>query len=293
MYAATYGYDIWKSEPWEKNGDPGLRFKIFDINCKDNRGNEGYYDFFTVHPDFNCRKEFIVRRIKTFQDYMSAIGGTNDYSAGIGASAEGGAFGVSLKVSAKYETSGSSEQHKARRLFEEKNGEVILATATCNTNDIRLSSLVRPKFTRNFISALEMLNKSLSQSSTSQEVTMKRFIEQFGTHYMAEADFGASMVYEQRFTSRSRNASQSASRKQCLKESLNACVGGGYEGSVVHASAEVCANSAKEECSQNSFDNRWGEEIGLESTSTITIGSVLKTNEDWGTQDDFKPVPIR
>ena len=289
LSSATLGYDIWKSEPWSKYGDPGKRNKIFRINCKDENGYEGYYNFISINPDYNCRKHFSVQRIKTFKEYLSVIGGSNSYRTGIETSAKGGAFGVRFEASAKYDKSGNSEEEKTKRLFEEKNGEILLATASCNTNDVRMSQFDRPMFTRNFIRGLELMNRSLSESEIRQENIVKRFIQEFGTHYMTKVDFGAEMIYEQRFTSRSKDVKQSSSRAKCVKETLNACIGGGFWGS----EAKACTNSGSGECTNNSLDEKWADEVGLQSSRMRTIGSELTSNEDWGRQENFRPVPIR
>ena len=126
----------------------------------DDDGEEGYYDFVTVDNDYNCNKKFSVETIKTYSEYLSAVGGSNSYSDSIEGSVGGGAFGVNFEVSAKYEKGGNSEEEKTRKLFEEKQGEILLATASCYTRDVEIDAVyVRPRFTRSFIGALKKLQK--------------------------------------------------------------------------------------------------------------------------------------
>ena len=106
---------------------------------------------------------------------------------------------------------------------------------------------------------------------------------------MTKVDFGASLIYEQRFTSKSRDSAEANSRARCVEGSASACAkaeGWGVKGS-------GCLNSTRESCGNASFDNNWGGSTGLESTRQLSIGSGLAGHDTWGTNDNFKPVPIR
>lgn len=296
VQVAAHGYDIWKSDPFaEVSGDPGQKNRIFHIQCTNlNTAKEGYYDFFSAYPDYSCRKTFSRSTLKTFKDYVTAISLATEYSDSISAEASGGAYGVSLSASAKYKKSGNSALAKTRRLFEEKYGEIRIATAVCKTYDVRIdTNWLRPKFSRNFIAALESLEATLTESDSSQQATVKKFINSFGTHIMTEVDFGAKMLYEKRFTAKSTSAKASNKRQECVKESVSGCVGGGYKGPVVKVSAKACAGSNNGQCTNDEFDNSWGEMNSYESTKLRTIGSPLSSETDWGEDDTFHPVPIR
>ena len=294
MEIAAHGYDIWLADPWKvATGDPGVRRKIFDIRCLDENSEEGYYGFFQLYPEYSCMKKFKTETFKTFKDYMDAVGSTNTYSEGTEASVEGGAFGVSLSISGKYEQSGNSEQNKIKKLFQEKQGEILLAKAVCKTYDVQINTdYTRPMFTTNFVDGLLVLNNGLSEPVSKQENLVKNFIKNFGTHIMAEVDFGAMMLYEKRFASRSKNEETSEKRNKCVSEAANNCIEAGYEGSTVTAKAKACKNSDNKDCSDTEFNHKWGSSNSLSSSSTFTLGSPLSSDTEWGTEDNFHPVPI-
>lgn len=298
LEVAAHGYDVWRADPFaDVSGDPGQRDRIFDVQCINEDLQGGYYEYFTAYPDYSCKKRFTAQTYKNYKDYSAAISSASEYSNSFSIERSGGAYGVSLSASAKYKKSGNTEQAKTRRLFEEKQGEVRIATAYCKTYDARLNTdWLRPKFSSNFIRAVERLEQTLTKSTSTQQAVMKRFVDSFGTHIMTETDFGAKMIYEKRFTSRSKSAKESNTRKSCVRESLSGCVGGGYTGAskrLVQASAKTCLGSKEGKCNNAQFDENWGEENGLSSTTLRTIGSGLTEREEWGMREDFKPVPIR
>jgi len=299
LYAAATGYDIWLADPWKENSDPGVKGEIFDFLCSTTAQTvvhivttDGYYDFVEVKPDLRCSKTFSAETISTYSDYVDKMSSSNAESFGASAEAEGGGFGVNFKASAKYSQSKNSEESKTRALFEELRGEVTLAAASCYTDDLTLRAFVRPKFTTSFIGGLMALNKTLSQSTATQISRTMDFIEAFGTHFMKKVDFGAKMLYEQRFTSRSIDGKEAEKRAGCSEEAAEACAGGGYDDGTSGGSFEACVSAAQKKCSSSSFDNSWGQENGLQSSRTLTIGSALSNQAEWGQGDDSSQCPL-
>ena len=299
MYRNTAGngYDVWLSDQWGTNGDPGVKSKIFEINCKPNEGSTvGYYDFVQVTHDLNCRKDFSTETITTFSDYISKIDSNRDSSIGVGANSsfgyKGSGFGVNLKLSAKYSQSSHSEFSKTRSLFEKNMGEVLLTSAVCNTDDFKIGRYVRPKFTRNFIYGLMALNKTLSKSTASQDIEALRFIKQFGTHYAGQSDLGARMIHEKRFSNRSKTNKEAKERRRCSNNAASACSSVGATGKGVDVSFGSCVSSKEDKCSNNSFASNSGDTNVATTTKTVTIGTQLSSSEDWGRTDDFIPVVI-
>ena len=94
-------------------------------------------------------------------------------------------------------------------------------------------------------------------------------------------------MFEQLFTNRSENDNILEERMKRLEMSVEACLGGSYNGSVISASAKVCMDWKEENKDSNEFDSKWGQEIGLDSSRIATIGSPLSEKEEWGTNHNF------
>ena len=71
-----------------------------------------------------------------------------------------------------------------------------MASALCYTFDLSIGQFARPKFTTNFIHALYKLNDVVSASDQEKMEVYKMFLEEFGTHFVKSAEFGASLNYQ-------------------------------------------------------------------------------------------------
>ena len=66
-----------------------------------------------------------------------------------------------------------------------------------------------------------------------------KFVENFGTHYMKEADMGAKLYYEKRFTAKSKNTNVAQLRKECVAAAAQGCAGGSIGIAFFQAKAET------------------------------------------------------
>ena len=232
-----------------------------------------------VVKDLTCHEEFQGKTVRTFKEYLETLSDSNTFSHQ--EEIESSWF----SLSAKYKSTENSELEKTKELFEEQELEVVIATANCFTYDVVFNTdFLRPKFTRNFIRGLEALDRSLQTSNTTyQEKKAIKFIRSFGTHYNIETDFGASMIYERRFSSRSKDTSEESSRKECSKNEAKASA------SLFGVSASI--NFENDICSGNDSEAYNTNEIGLDVSKLHTIGSPLSTPGQWGRTDDFDAVP--
>lgn len=299
---ANYGYDIWKKDPWADGGDPGVsNLPIFDTECKTSRSQDGYYDFFKVTNNLRCKGQLSARTISTFKDYMTQRDGSTLKSYDNNFSLESSVNFLFVSVGYSVNVDVSSERKRSyfakKKLFEKKQGEVVLTSATCLTQDATFNiRTLRPKFDRGFIRALELINDTLSKSERDQEVEVKHFINNYGTHFPSRIKFGAKMIHEKIFTKRSKTSEEQSHRKDCSRDSAGGC--GGYHGGMSFANigastkVEYCHHHKEEGCTNSAFDNSWGQSNGLEEYFVQTIGSKPSTTlEKWAGQD-FHPVPI-
>ena len=234
-----------------------------------------------VVKDMSCNEEFQGKTVRTFNEYLETLSDSNTFSY----QEEIGVESSWFSLSAKFKGNENSELEKTKELFEEQQLEIVIATANCFTYDVVFNTdFLRPKFTRNFIYGLQKLEKSLTTSNTTlQEKEAIKFIRTFGTHYNIETDFGASMIYERRFSSRSKDTSEESSRKECSKNEAEASVSISGNSAAINLSNDFC-----NEIESEAYDTN---EIELEESKLHTIGSPLATPGKWGRTDDFDAVP--
>ena len=83
LYSAMDGYDMVKSNPYDPNGDPGIKNRIFVHDCF-----EGYYDFISdVIISMNCQSDFSMKKIESLEEYNQERGSSTSTSHSVGASA--------------------------------------------------------------------------------------------------------------------------------------------------------------------------------------------------------------
>ena len=91
VYAAMNGYDFAKGNPMDRNGDPGVRNRIFLHDCTNTllvdkqlgrlHLDDGYYSFIgDVRKDMACSSDFKMTSITTEEAYSSERSSSNDVS---------------------------------------------------------------------------------------------------------------------------------------------------------------------------------------------------------------------
>ena len=98
VYAAMNGYDFAKGNPMDRNGDPGVRNRIFLHDCTNTlvvdkqlgrlHLDDGYYSFIgDVRKDMSCSSDFKMTSITTEEAYSTERSSSNDVSHSASASA--------------------------------------------------------------------------------------------------------------------------------------------------------------------------------------------------------------
>ena len=83
VYAAMTGYDIGIGDPFNSNGDPGIRNRIFLHDCVG-----GYHDFISdIRHDLHCDSDFSMKTIRSASEYYREKNSSNSYSFGVSGSA--------------------------------------------------------------------------------------------------------------------------------------------------------------------------------------------------------------
>ena len=76
------GYDIGKSNPYDSNGDPAIKSRIFEHECPG-----GFREFIAESTmTMNCRCDFATKTIKTSSEYKSERSSSQSFAVTAGMS---------------------------------------------------------------------------------------------------------------------------------------------------------------------------------------------------------------
>ena len=173
----------------------------------------------------------------------------------------------------------SNSLKETEYLFTRKEGMVSIARGMCIQYQVSLCSFELPLLTDPFISSLGKLYDVRNESEAKKKKMFKRFIRDFGTHFMKRADLGASFAQKSDFSGSVRNDMSYQALEQCTNKQ-----GVRYFGIQLEKDTSQCTSNVEEQLShlgRNEF-----------STKIITKGSRPTDIKDWAIQK-FNPIPLR
>ena len=103
------------------------------------------------------------------------------------------------------------------------------------------------------------------------------FAKEFGTHYVKQAEFGASLTFSRVFNSRSESQTTESYRKDCFSRSTSACFGVGIPNK---AELNTCVTNEHEKCMSDKKVQESGTTVSNDKTiiqvrdTTISIAIV-------------------
>ena len=99
---------------------------------------------------------------------------------------------INLKLPTLFSRSRSNDDQlkRVKKFFEEEKGSVAISQAACSTNRIDLSSMASKTMTLSFIEAVKGLHFVSNDTKDRQNLELKRFINEFGTHYSQQTILG-------------------------------------------------------------------------------------------------------
>ena len=91
IYAAMHGYNTYFANPYDDEGDPAVRSRIFLHDCSTNietDSKDGYFDFIgDVRTDMHCDSDFSLKSITSAEEYNEERSSSNDFNLAASASA--------------------------------------------------------------------------------------------------------------------------------------------------------------------------------------------------------------
>lgn len=173
----------------------------------------------------------------------------------------------------------SNSLKETEYLFTQKEGMLSVAKGMCIQYQVSFSSFELPLFTNPFISSLGKLYDVRNESEAKKKKMFKRFIGDFGTHFMKSADLGASFAQKSSFSGSVRNEMGYEALEQCTSKQGVRVFGTQYE-----KDTSQCTSNVEEQLSdlgKNEFTNE-----------IVTKGSRPTDIKDWAIQE-FNPIPLR
>ena len=279
------GYDAITGNPADSIVDPGVKARIFLHDCE-----SGYYNFISdVSNDLNCDSDFTMRTISSIEEYDSERTSSVDFAYSVAVSVSSSFWGIDASASASYARATNSDERAAEKVFEEYNGEIVLAEATCIIESVSIADAVRPVYTQNFINHLMIMDEaSASDDTTLKRNAVKNFINEFGTHFMKTTKLGAQLTFERRFESKSNTVGEELARSKCVHEEASASVSASGWGT----SVDVEGSLDSEVCGELYEFSEFGLHQGIEGTKTLSRGSRPKELAAW-IDEEFIPVPVK
>ena len=201
------------------------------------------------------------------------------YETEVTASAKGVSASASIPPAFSRAWSESNSLKETEYLFTQKEGMLSIAKGMCIQYQVSFSSFELPLFTNPFISSLGKLYDVRNESEAKKKKMFKRFIGDFGTHFMKSADLGASFAQKSIFSGSVRNEMGYEALEQCTSKQGVRVFGTQYE-----KDNSQCTSNVEEQLSdlgKNEF-----------TTEIITKGSRPTDIKAWAIQE-FNPIPLR
>ena len=286
IYAGMTGYDNFIGNPTDGIVDPGVKSRIFLHDCK-----FGYYSFISdVGGDLNCDSDFSMKTITTMDAYDEERTSSNKFSmsASLGITASYG--GVKGEVSAAYSRATNADEQAAVKVINKYRGEIIQAKATCITHSVSISDNVRPLFTQGFINHLKDINDAIEANDEDEKIkTWKKFVTEFGTHFMRTTKLGSQIIYERRLESKATSSTEMKRRSECVAFEASASLKAEGYGQGV----EAAASGGRDDCEGVQQGSDFSNKEGFEGVKIISRGSRPKDLHSWADSDnEFDPIPV-
>jgi len=130
------------------------------------------------------------------------------------------------------------------------------------------------KFTDEFIlPMLTMSNLGRDCRHEEAKALYRTFVETFGTHYITNAQYGASLVFQKVYRNVSSSSSASQARKECAKTSFEASLSVEADSPFVNVDIKSRYNENSKSCEEGSSSGGSGSGTTSEDVSMTSKGS--------------------
>ena len=229
MGAALVGYNPFLGNRLiPGQSDPGKRNQIFSPTTVGEDGRINVNDFLHFSNSVNCQILSNSIVVRNYQEYRQQKSGSFSFARSFEET-----FGINIPFisllvnfentkSPRRSSSGESSFEREKSFFSETQGEIHMNEAKCEIHRVAVDNFEKPVFTSSFITAMRALQQAATTpTSKRSKRILKRFINGYGTHFMAETWLGATMITETKFASPSLTAAGRRKRQRCVTEAFS------------------------------------------------------------------------
>ncbi len=298
IFTAMTGYNILKGNPLPQSKnmlkDPGFdnMAYIFLPTVKNGENRYALDDGLTVRTikSFMTSPESeIIKNTKDYQKSLKTVTsqGTDlatnlEYDVSVSVPVKGAEVGVETTVPPMAAAAFGSNNvfRKNERFFSEKTGILVNARAHGIIYTVKVSQTRPPKFHPGFIAMLKELQAANQGDDREKNEKVEKLIENFGTHYLRNADMGARIAITKRYDRNEAMKTTEEEMQECTKSSLNLFFG------LVNTASSKCTKEIE------SKNTRWTREYSRQYITSF--GSAPKTDLiSWANQKFDAPIPVR
>eukprot|EP00111_Clytia_hemisphaerica_P012108 TCONS_00035571-protein len=286
MVSGLVGYNIVRGDPLETAADPGMGNQIF-APTKYINGTVYLDDSITAFELSNCQRSMSIKSWTKLNQMSSSLEETSKsgynlqlgYESEVTAGVEGLDLSSDIPAPFTMAWSNSKSTKNAASSFSEEQGMVSFTHGMCIQYEMKLSAYLLPEFMPPFVMAIGELHDASSQSPSEQESAFKKFVNEFGTHYMIHSELGALFAQQTTYSGTVRQNMDNEALQQCnSKQAVK------LFGIQIGPDTSKCTDTAEE--TLNSYSDSDVKKI------TITKGSRPTDIADWATQE-FTPTPLK
>jgi len=287
MVSGLRGYNLASGDPMKDFSDPGFADQIFLPTMMTDNNMVSLDPAITASELSNCRRSMIAHSYTTTSglrnSYESFSKTGTDLQVGLEADVTAGVEGVDVSTtippafSRAWSQSESFKQSSS--LFTSETGMMSTSQGVCIQYEMSLSTYMLPKFTDPFTIALGELHDASKLSSTEQGSAFKKFVQNFGTHYMTDVQLGATFS---QMSSYSQNI-----RKEMDHQTLEDCnYVSGAKAFGIPVEPDTTSCKTEDQSELNTYASAdFNHQI-------VSKGSDPTNIKDWATQE-FTPIPLK
>merc|ERR1719369_1415995 len=301
---ALLGIDIAKKHPMplKPEGDPAFKQIIFNAVYRDETlGNMDVFSFIQPIDNVDCSKEFQSTSWGSMDEYIkgsSSSSMSNWYSGYQGPEIS---FGVEVPglvegsitmppATSSNKNENSDDADSMQKFFSKEGGSISHTEAICSiydvTVDINDQSL---SLYPSFVDAVKRID--LAVTPREKETVMKKFIEDYGTHYASQSVMGVGISFETRYTEQETLDYDEEKRNECSSHSGGESILGFSDG------------EASKNCTDSLGDTTKGADTSVKRFISTSYGTLPVGSNSVGEWQDMvhnmwvggtmAPVPIQ
>ena len=239
---ASGGYDALLGNTLDS---PNLGFKnqIFEpwINYKPDNSSESVIG--AAYVSYDCQQDFSSVIVKNFDEYSQYEGKSYYFSPGSELDAMGGPSIMQVRAEIASSSDKNSKANNIQKFFEEHNGEIVISSVSCVTHILRLSSYIDPTFTQAFKEGATKLNAAVRNRSPQRDAmndALRKFFDNFGTHYFKTAYLGRKTIFQKKFQEKSSDSSEENQRRQCVSNAAAKSIGSNVNAAKFRVESRKC-----------------------------------------------------